>query len=97
MEQKMDLNQAKEVVKKEIAKLIKFEGLVEDQQKLLGDASLLDSMSLVELCIQLEDYASNEGFEFDWTSDSTLSQSKSMFKTVESLSQEFYKQSSKTA
>ena len=54
-------------------------------------------MSLVELCIQLEDYASNEGFEFDWTSDSTLSQSKSMFKTVESLSQEFYKQSSKTA
>ena len=31
----MDLNQAKEVVKKEIAKLIKFEGLVEDQQKLL--------------------------------------------------------------
>ena len=61
----MDLNQAKEVVKKEIAKLIKFEGLVEDQQKLLGDASLLDLMSLVELCIQLEDYASNEGFEFD--------------------------------
>ena len=35
---------------------------------LLGGDSDLDSMKLVELCLELEDKASEMGFEFDWTS-----------------------------
>ena len=39
---------------------------------LLGDSAILDSMSLVELCVNLEDYANENGFQFDWTSNSTI-------------------------
>ena len=41
---------------------------VTDVTPLLGDGSILDSMKLVELCLSLEDFAEEIGFEFDWTS-----------------------------
>jgi len=59
---------------------------------LLGGDSLLDSMKLVELCLTLEDKASEWGFEFDWTSDAAMSKSRSMFKTAGSLVNEFIDQ-----
>jgi acyl carrier protein len=59
------------------------------ETSLIGDSSLLDSMKLVELCLLLEDHASDLGFEFDWTSDVAMSKSKSMFRTVRSLANEF--------
>ena len=43
-----------------------------------GDA-ILDSMSLVEVCLALEDLADEHGFEFDWTSEATMSKSRSIF------------------
>jgi hypothetical protein len=49
-------------------------------------------MKLVELCLELEDKATELGFEFDWTSDSAMSKSRSMFRTAGSLAAEFIHQ-----
>lgn len=65
---------------------------INDDTPLIGDGSILDSMKLVELCLMLEDKASNLGFEFDWTSDAAMSKSRSMFRTAGSLAAEFIKQ-----
>ena len=59
---------------------------------LIGGASALDSMKLVELCLALQDKASDMGFEFDWTSDTAMSKSRSIFRTVRSLTEEFISQ-----
>ena len=59
---------------------------------LLGGDSFLDSMKLVELCIELEDFAGEIGFEFDWTSEAAMSKSRSMFRTAGSLATEFINQ-----
>lgn len=59
---------------------------------LIGDGTLLDSMKLIELCILLEDIALDLAFEFDWTSDTAMSRSRSMFRTAGSLSTEFIAQ-----
>jgi hypothetical protein len=63
---------------------------LEDQ--LMGGESPIDSFSLVEICVQLEDLAVEAGFEFDWTSDSAMSHSRSIFHSVESLQTEFLRQ-----
>tara|TARA_B110000238_G_C16129955_1_gene440957 strand:- start:2419 stop:2703 length:285 start_codon:yes stop_codon:yes gene_type:complete len=52
----------------------------------------IDSMKLVEICIALEDKAEKMGFEFDWTSENTMSRSRSIFKSAGSLADEFIKQ-----
>ena len=65
---------------------------VNDNTQLIGDGSVLDSMKLVELCLSLEDYAEEKGFEFDWTSGQAMSRSRSMFRTVDSLVTEFLSQ-----
>jgi hypothetical protein len=59
---------------------------------LIGSQSVLDSMNLVELCLALEDKATEMGFEFDWTSDAAMSRSRSMFRTAGSLASEFISQ-----
>ena len=59
---------------------------------LIGNENSLDSMNLVELCLKLEDKASEFGFEFDWTSENALSKSLSMFRSIDSLAEEFLKQ-----
>ena len=51
----------------------------------------IDSMKLVEICIALEDKAEKMGFEFDWTSENTMSRSRSIFKSAGSLADEFIK------
>jgi hypothetical protein len=59
---------------------------------LLGSDRFLDSMNLIEVCLNLEDLAKELGFEFDWTSSDAMSKSLSIFRTVRSLSEEFYEQ-----
>jgi hypothetical protein len=59
---------------------------------LIGGESALDSMNLVELCLALEDTAAESGFEFDWTSDTAMSKSRSMFISVKSLAKEYVSQ-----
>ncbi len=66
--------------------------LVTDDTPLIGGESFLDSMQLVELCVALEDKASELGFEFDWTSEAAMSKSRSMFRTAGFLATEFIKQ-----
>jgi acyl carrier protein len=65
---------------------------ITEETMLIGDGRILDSMKLVELCLALEDMASEKGFEFDWTSDAAMSRSRSMFRTVGSLTAEFLEQ-----
>jgi acyl carrier protein len=65
---------------------------VTDDMALIGGGSILDSMKLVELCLELEDKATDLGFEFDWTSDAAMSKSRSMFRTAGSLAAEFSSQ-----
>lgn len=64
---------------------------------LIGDDSNLDSQKLVELCLALEDWAAANGFEFDWTSESAMSRSQSMFRSVTSLAEEVSEQSKAAA
>jgi len=65
---------------------------VTDDTPLIGDGSVLDSMKLVELCLTLEDFAEEKGFEFDWISAQAMSRSRSMFRTAGSLASEFTNQ-----
>ena len=50
-------------------------------------------MKLVEVCLALEDLADEHGFEFDWTSEAAMSKSRSMFRSVVALAEEFASQS----
>lgn len=65
---------------------------VTDEMPLIGGNGVLDSMKLVELCLMLEDMATDLSFEFDWTSDTAMSRSRSMFRTAQSLATEFLEQ-----
>ncbi len=65
---------------------------ISPETHLIGDGSVLDSMKLVELCLQLEDMASELGFEFDWTSENAMSQSRGMFRSAASLTEQFIAQ-----
>jgi len=77
----------------QISQLLENKSLtVTDDMPLIGGDSVLDSMKLVELCLALEDKAAEIGFEFDWTSDTAMSRSRSMFRTAGSLATEFVSQ-----
>jgi acyl carrier protein len=65
--------------------------------ELIGNGRVLDSMTLVELCLRLEDRAASMGFEFDWTSESAMSRSRSMFRTVGALQEEYSRQHAEQA
>jgi len=67
---------------------------ISDSTALIGDGAVLDSMKLVELCLQLEDMAGEIGFEFDWTSEAAMSKSRGMFRTAGALTDEFIRQQS---
>ena len=89
-----------ENIKKEIFKKIRIASgdkslKVNDNTKLIGNESFLDSNSLVTLCVDLEEYAMKLNFKFDWTSDKAMSQSLSIFRTAKSLTKEFIKQKNK--
>jgi acyl carrier protein len=67
-------------------------GSISSETPLVGSSSALDSMKLVQLCIILEDIASEMGFEFDWTSEAAMSKSRGMFRSAGALSDEFLRQ-----
>ena len=60
---------------------------------LVGGSSSVDSMSLVQLCLKLEEVALSQGFSFDWTSEKAMSSMNSTFRTPASISDEFNAQS----
>jgi acyl carrier protein len=65
---------------------------VESDTPLVGSEAALDSMGLVQLCLSLEDKATDIGFNFDWTSDAAMSKSKGMYRSVDALADVFYSQ-----
>ena len=89
----MNIEQAKEVVISTINDLLEGKTEISEEMELIGGDPLLDSMKLVEVCLALEDLADEHGFEFDWTSDAAMSKSRSMFRNVAALAEEFAKQS----
>ena len=89
----MNIVKAKEVVISSIVEVLEGKVDVTEDMQLIGGDSLLDSMKLVEVCIALEDLADEHGFEFDWTSEAAMSKSRSMFRSVAALAEEFASQS----
>ena len=89
----IDKTKAKEIVMSTISEILEGQIKITEDMQLIGGEALLDSMKLVEVCIALEDKADEHGFEFDWTSDATMSKSRSMFRTVSALADEFIRQS----
>ena len=88
-----DSNASKSIVYAAIKSLLEDASVtVTDDTALIGDGNLLDSMKMVELCLLLEDKATELGFEFDWTSDTAMSRSRSMFRTAGALATEFLAQ-----
>ena len=65
---------------------------LDSQTSLIGSNKILDSLLLVELCLKLEDLATELNFTFDWTSTEAMSRSSSMFRNIESLVTEFESQ-----
>jgi acyl carrier protein len=89
----MNKIKAKEIVKDVVKKVLNKKNEIRDDTSLIGTDSLLDSMKLVEVCVALEDFAEENGFDFDWTSENAMSISRSMFRTIITLADEFYYQS----
>jgi acyl carrier protein len=89
----MNIEQAKEVVISTINDVLEGKIEVAEEMELIGGDPLLDSMKLVEVCLALEDLADEHGFEFDWTSEAAMSKSRSMFRSVAALAEEFANQS----
>ena len=87
----LNLDDAKKIVIEVIKSALEGKSEVTEDTQLI--AGVLDSMKLVEVCLALEDLADGNGFEFDWTSEATMSKSRSMFRTVTSLAEEFATQS----
>mgnify|MGYP000988878764 CR=1 FL=1 len=89
----MNIEQAKETVISVISNAVDGKVEIAEDMQLIGGESLLDSMKLVEVCLALEDLADEHGFEFDWTSEAAMSKSRSMFRNVTALAEEFANQS----
>ena len=89
----MNFDQAKEIVISAINEALEDKTEISEDMELIGSNSLLDSMKLVEVCLALEDLADDNQFEFDWTSEAAMSKSRSMFRSVAALAQEFSNQS----
>ena len=90
---KVNIEQAREIVISAITEALGGKAEISEDMQLIGGAPLLDSMKLVEVCLALEDLADEQGFEFDWTSEAAMSKSRSMFRSVAALAEEFAKQS----
>ncbi len=89
----MNKEQAKEIVISAINEALEEKVEISEKMELIGGESLLDSLKLVEVCLALEDLADEHGFEFDWKSASAMSKSRSMFRSVTALADEFANQS----
>lgn len=90
---RIDIDKAKAIVNEAIKQTLSCNDNFADDTSLVGEGALLDSMQLVELCLSLEDAASEQGFVFDWTSANAMSRSRGMFRNIAALAAEFSLQS----
>lgn len=89
----MQIDESTNIVMSVLQKTLSVNVEITNEMQLIGGEALLDSMQLVEVCLALEDVADEYDFEFDWTSHATMSKSRSMFRNVAALVEEFAKQS----
>ncbi len=68
---------------------------VDCHSPLVGGSSQIDSMGLVQICLALEERSQSDGFVFDWTSEKAMSSLNSIFKTPETLANEYNRQALK--
>ena len=88
-----DLKKIEERVFKEIHNVSEDKkSIINKTTPLIGAESTIDSVDLVEMCLELEDFAVELGFEFDWASEKAMSATNSIFKDAGSLSKEFIRQ-----
>ena len=82
-----DYNSIEKFVRDEVAALTgKPVESVTSATVLVGNGRVVDSADLVMLLIAAEDYArDNLGATFDWTSDSAMSEARSVLRNVGSL------------
>ena len=88
-----NLKEVEERVFKEIQNVSEDKrAIVNKTTPLIGAEGTIDSVDLVEMCLELEDFAVELDFEFDWASEKAMSATKSIFKDAGSLSKEFIRQ-----
>ena len=92
-----DLKEVEERVFKEIQNVSEDKkSIITKKTPLIGgeseSESTIDSVDLVDMCLSLEDFAVELGFEFDWASEKAMSATNSIFKDAGSLSKEFIRQ-----
>lgn len=57
-----------------------------EETRLIGQGSKLNSLRLVELLLALEEFSEDTlHVSFDWTSDSAMSEARSIYRTIGSL------------
>jgi acyl carrier protein len=90
----MDNSQVVFEIKKIVKDIVQDdEAQLTEQTSLIGENRVLDSLGLVELCLRLEELSQGLSFEFDWTSSTAMSSSRSMFRSIGTLADEFVNQS----
>ena len=89
----MNIEEAKQSVITAVTYVLEGTTIVTEDMELIGGNASLDSMKLVEVCLALEDIAQEQGFEFDWTSETAMSKSRGMFRSIDALAEEFANQS----
>lgn len=87
-----EMNALQTQIYNSIAALLEDKISVTATTPLTGNDSPLDSMKLVELCLNLEEMAADLGFTFNWATNAAISDSHSIFKTAGTLANEFIAQ-----
>jgi acyl carrier protein len=69
---------------------------ITNETPLIGANRAVDSADLVVLLLAVEDYArENLGFQWDWTSDSAMSEARSVLRNIGSLADHLVSQQGK--
>lgn len=86
----MEKEQLSKFIQSSLADILAQSGLpvraMDENTVIYGRDGLLDSMMLVELMLRLEDYCEAAGCSFSWTNDATMSEKRSIYNTIASLS-----------
>ena len=80
-------NEIEDFIRAELASLIAADpSTVSAETVLVGQNRVLDSADLVVLLLAVEDYAKEQmGIEWDWTSDSAMSEARSVLRNLGTL------------
>ena len=88
-----DLQDLKEHFMALVAEIVNVESsALSIETPLMSGNNPVDSVTLVEICVRLEDLAADLGFDFDWMSENAMSRSRSVFHTFGTLFDEFSRQ-----